>query len=218
MNNKKTFQVVTQSSALLDGFIFCIFLFGITLLATELFAYWNAHNPHLVVQFKFYYILLFLIVKGSPLLCFYSDFARGEKCYMLCASLLQFMLMTSCCFVLEWAIISSFATILLSLAYPLHVTTLVVLHFTFVFALSVTFGVFVLNSKDTQNFFYKYFTSCFFTLVIAIPLYITLIVGYAFTIVQHIVPADGLIKGLLFLPSVILFLIGWLLNKRFFGM
>ena len=55
-------------------------------------------------------------------------------------------------------------------------------------------------------------------LVIAIELYITIIRGYAFTIVQRIVPADGVIQTLFFLPSVILFMIGWLLKKRFFGM
>ena len=222
----KIHQAVTQSSALFGGFILCIFVFGVVILPTELFACWNTHIPNFAVflKFKCYYILtvlfvtvLFLTLYGVYCSCIGP--ARGHK-FMLCKIMLLMLIVIICCFAVHWAIISSFATLLLSFAYPVHVTTLVVLHFTLVFAISITFGVFV--SEYTTNWKLctcKCTCACIlFTLVIAIPLYIAFIGGYAFTIVQRIVPAGGVIQGLLLLPSVILFLISWLLKKRFFGM
>ena len=219
---EKIYQEFIQSSALFDGFILCIFIFGLAILATELFAYWITHNPLFGFLLKFYYILSLLFVTGLPftvlltcLVCCGGDQVRGQKC-MLCAVML---LMFICCFAVQWTIISSFATLLLSLAYPLHVTTLAVLHFAFVFALSVTLGVFVSETTSNQkDCTFNCTCACIGALVIAILLYITIILGYASTIVQRIVPADGGIHSLLFLPSVILLLIGWLLKKRYFGM
>ena len=228
---KKIYQAVIQSYALFVGFVLCIFLFGMAILVAE-FACWNTHKLFFIVYFKFTIILNFLCWTAIPLcgICCYSSctqHSRGLK-FMLCTILPVLLI---CCFVVQWAIMSSFATFLLSLAYPLHVTTLVVLNFAFMFALSVTFGVFVSETTSINFKFKKICTynctcagiCCIFYIIvilaIAIPLYITIICGYAFTIVQRIVPADGLIhQGLLFLPSLILFLIGWLLKKNYFGM
>ena len=229
---KKISQVVIQSYPLFIGFFFCIFLFALAILVAE-FASWNTNNPFFVISLKYIIIFGILLMTGLPVIlisvsqvcCSDHDVGSGQcrhqsRICVLCAII---VILIICCFAAQWAIMSSLATFLLSLAYPLHVTTLVVLHFAFVFALSVTIGVFV--SETTLN--HKLIINCTCTctwlailviLVIPISLYITIICGYAFTIVQRIVPADGVIKGLLFLPSVILFLIGWLLKKRFFGM
>ena len=242
---EKISEVVIQSSALLDGFILCIFLFGLAILASELFACWNTDNPlfRYIVIFKFVFILISLIATGlrftnrlhiccSEVCCSSSgQNGRGQKCVMF-AFVLLMMFIFICSFAVLWAIISSFAALLLSLAYPLYVTTLFVLHFTFIFALSVTIGLFV--SETISNWKLNEITKqsnliccilgtqvgirLLFILAIGIALYVAIICGYAFTIVQRIVPADGLIHGLLFLPSVIIVLIGWLFRKRFFGM
>ena len=157
----------------------------------------------------------------------------GQKC-ILCAVL---PILFICCLAVQWVFVSSFATFLLSLAYPLHVTTLVVLHLAFMFVLSVTLGVFISEIIPTiKNFEFEFkkidikkICTCnrernsliffvIFILATAILLYVLIIFVYAFTVVQRIVPADGVIRGLLFLPSVILFLIGWQLKKRYFSM
>ena len=244
---EKINQEVTQSSALFDGFILCIFVFGLAILVTELVASWNTNNAYSVVFLKFLIILIGLLVTGlrpqitvlfiHGVCCSDSGHDGGGLKCVLCALTIVIILVI-CYFAVQWVIMSSFATLLLSLAYPLHVTTLVVFHFTFVIALSVIFGVFVSeiisNWKLTDNGTtkdFKFTNICFkvtcagilllssvMLLAIAIVLYIALIRGYAFIVVQRIVPADGVIHSLLFLPSVFLILIGWLLKKKYFGM
>ena len=228
-----------QSYALFIGFLLCICLFGGAILLAEIASLMMSSNKFFFAfLFKLTNILsIFCCTAGLPLIVVvsrdsFSEFELhflGKKCKknIMCAILLTVLFIS--CLTVQWAFVSSFATFLLSLAYPLHVTTLVMLHLAFMFVLSVTFGVLVSEITSTKNFKSEKICTrnceriCFIIfgliiLAVAILLYISIIFGYAFTVVQRIVPADGVIRGLLFLPSVILFLIGWALKKRYFGM
>ena len=225
----KISREVIQSYPFFVGFFFCMFYFGLAILVTE-FTSWSMNaNNSFVVRFKYINILLVLVVTGLQTtnllrkIChsLIREYGHGQICIFCAIMLLISIMFIICCFAVQWAIISLFPTLLLSLAYPLHVTTLFVLHFVFVFALSITIGVFVSEIMSRSN---QKCCTCNCTIAgmiilgLAIALYITIICGYVFTIVQRIVPADGVIHGLLFLPSVILILIGWLLKERYFGM
>lgn len=157
-------------------------------------------------------------------------FVKGNSYVNYALPCLTWFVYLCCFFALEWAIMSSFAALLLTLAYPLHVTSLVMLHVSIVFVFTITFAIFVLDVvliwKDRKKKKFcktvvESLVTLFFmmgTCVFAFFSYRTIIWGYASTVVQHIVPAEGAVQGLYFLPSLILFVIGWMLKKNFFGM
>ena len=68
---------------------------------------------------------------------------------------------------------------------------------------------------DCKN---RFFILCFIILILFHCLvYVGIIFGYVFTIVQGFVDADGPHAVVLLLPSLATFFIGWLIKKKFFG-
>ena len=131
-------------------------------------------------------------------------------------------------FALLWIIASSFDTLLFAVAYPVYVITLVVLHIAFVLVESIFFAFIV---SEVIRVYLKRVTAsvtsfecckiCLFLSLLYLSqffafLYLVVVYGYSSTIVQRVVPA-GVVQGLLFVPSLILFAVGWLLKRRLFA-
>ena len=234
------FQKPSQSSILLYSFLLCMCLLGLAMLGTEFFSWINSGADILLIHFKVYgdnIILGGFLVGANFFLLFCAVpfwtpciFVKGNDCVGFTIICLTWFIYLCCCFTLEWVIMSSFATLLLTLAYPLHFTSLVMLHVSFVFVIPITFAIFVLDviliwrdrnkislcEKVSGSLAIIFFILNTFTL--AVFLYQIIIRGYASTVVQRIVPAEGAVQGLYFLPSLILFVVGWMLKRNFFGM
>lgn len=237
MEQKNIFQKPSQSSILFYSFLLCMCLVGLAMLGTEIF-FWVNHDAFLF-HLKVYgnivglgitlaavNIHLFVcVLVWTPCII-----VKDNDCVSFALQCLTWFIFLCCCFALEWATMSSFAVLLLTLAYPLHVTSLVMLHISFLFVFSITFAIFVLDVlliwKDRKkNSLCKTagrsITTIFFilnTLVFVTFSYRTIIWGYASTVVQRLVPAERAVQGLYLLPSLILFVVGWMLKRNFFGM
>ena len=158
LRETKHIRAESQSFALSSGLLICLVLFGCGFLVTEILSY-NDHNLFIVnvkhmtinviaVCSAIFPILMILIsdyqdkkgLKRSKIIS--ADWSSSIKFHLqLYAKICLFLLASF--FLFQWVVICSFATILLSLAYPLHVLALIVLHIAFVFLVSITFAVFV---------------------------------------------------------------------------
>ena len=226
----------SQPFVLFIGFLLCTFTLGIWLIVAELLS-WNMHsrptdlNNHLKIILPLIVIfvmidLFILIVVDNKI----NPFKHTEM-KLLYTFLLTIIVFSVPIFLfyfeLLWIIASSFDTLLFALAYPVYFITLGVLHIAFVFVEFIFFSFIVSEvlwlTKKFKNIIC--FRISFFCLMLIYYLYlnlflgclyITIIWGYAYTIVQRIVPTEGVAQGLLFVPSLILFAVGWLLKQRFF--
>ena len=73
----------------------------------------------------------------------------------------------------------------------------------------------VQNSGAKCNGKICYLISCFIILILfACLVYVGIIFGYVFTVVQGFVDADGPHAVVLLLPSLATFFIGWLIKKK----
>ena len=131
-------------------------------------------------------------------------------------------------FALTWILISLYATLLYSLAYPIYVIILVTLHVTIFIVTIIIFAVFVPNviscwNKCTDMKILRYIFICctsigFVVLVVGVcAIYVAVIYAYGSTIVEQIFPQDGLVQALLLLPSLFVFVGAWLLQRNVFG-
>ena len=141
--------------------------------------------------------------------------------------LISCLLCITCISLSLWIITSLVAILLLSLAYPLHVVILVVLHITFVLIVSINKATILHLFSPINTELHKGNTKRSLKLIlivcgIFVPLFFTclyaaIIFLYTCTIVQNIVPNDILIQGLILLPSLVLIQVSWMIKRRFFG-
>ena len=231
----------SQSFALLIGFLLSTITLGFVLIVAELLSWENRPTDLDIINIKhstiFAFTALFVVCELIFVIVFderINPFKHTEMklLYTILIYIIYFLiaifLFYFFYFALLWIIASSFATLLFSLAYPVYVITLVVLHIAFVFVVSIFFAVIVsevilwftfLKKRTSIKYFLDYGIIIFCCLISYLffgCLYLGIIWGYASTIVQRIVPAEGVVQGLLFLPSLILFAVGWLLKRKFF--
>ena len=132
-------------------------------------------------------------------------------------------------FTITWILVSLYATLLNSLAYPIYVIILFTLHVTIVIVTIIIFAVFVPRviswwNKCTNAFLRSVFikfcciTIGFVVLTVGISaIYLAVISAYGSTIVERIFPQDGLVQALLLLPSLFVLLGAWLFQRKFLG-
>ena len=142
-------------------------------------------------------------------------------------------------FLFIWLLICLFPALLYGFAYPLNTLLLVVVHVAFVFAVTVAFAavlsdvIFWINSRGSrheifQNRIYlcvmiKDLLRVFILrmpvifIVVGCLAYGGFIVGSGLTVVQGFVTSDGAISIVPLIPSLGLFLIGWLIKRRYFA-
>ena len=202
----------STSFALFFGFLLCTITLGFVLIVAELLS-WNSRPTNLdIINIKHSSIFVTVAVFALIELVFvFSDTIKHTERKLL-YTILSIPLIYLFYFALLWIIASLFATLLFALAYPVYVITLIVLHIAYVFVVSIFFAVIAL--EGTSSIIIILF--CILSYLSFGLFYVAIIWGYASTIVQRIVPAEGVVQGLLFLPSLILFIAGWLLKRRFF--
>lgn len=223
--------------ALYLGSTFCICSIGLLMLIAEVIT-WNMRPTFLdVLIIKHSIIYLITVVPFVCLEVCYFVFIRSNREFFFKTTwkkmllLVVIFLSSLFYFAILWLIASFLDTLILVIAYPLHAITLIVLHFAFVFVQSIIFAVIVsefnrvISRRERRKSlfipkviidFCIIFSSCIVCCIFCGCVYFAIIIGYASTIVQRIVPGDGLVQVLFFLPSLILFVFGWLLKRRFF--
>ena len=140
-------------------------------------------------------------------------------------------------FLFVWLLICLFPTLLYGFAYPLNTLLLVVVHVAFVFAVTVAFAavlsdvIFWINSYGSrheiiQNRIYLcvMIKDLLLVLFLMMPVFFIVFGCLAYggfiiglTVVQGFVTSDGANAFLPLIPSLGLFLIGWLIKRRFFA-
>ena len=212
------------------GFMICIALFGFAMLGAEL--------SLLVPRITFYVfvkqgLIYLLLVSLSVALLFelfcviYLCATQGSRedfwiiflYYVFCNIILLDI------FTITWVVSSTYSSILLAFAYPLHMIVLLAMNVGFVSVTSVICAAFVSqfhkymmqNSERSIYTWISFVLISLFILVIALVVYYLTILGYTTTIVHHVVLTDHPLKVLLVVPSVLLFFGGWLIRRKFFG-
>lgn len=215
-----------QGFVLLGGFLICMDFFGVAMIIAEFSTIANLTRLGFVWKQLFLYAILIVVLFISifSLVCLCTNKIMADKKSKLFMSTIIVILIVFDVFVILWIVASLYATVLLTLAYPLHVITIALFHVTFVFAMTVVFAVilskaisykFHKNSKLTRLILLIF---GFIVIVIfASAVYYVVVLGITLTVVQRLVPEGGVVQVLLLLPSVLLFLGGWLIKRRFFG-
>lgn len=114
--------------------------------------------------------------------------------------------------------------VLLGFAYPLYTFSLVVLHVAFVFVVTVSYAVLIsqiISVWDRNGGCKRYWIlltiSGFSLLLFFCVMYIGIMFVYGLTFMQGFLTTDGAHAVVFFLPSLALYLIGRLIQKRFFS-
>ena len=207
-------------------------LLGIAMFATELSYINNFSSDHYLIKGK-----LILIIFSLGIYTFIMVIISCYICINLRSKQQNIILFTLECvdflsaFIISWILISSYATLLYSLAYPIYVIILVTLHVTIFIVTIIIFGVFVPNvisyvisywKKCTHVLLRSVLICCttigFVVLVVGVcAIYVTVICVYGSTIVERIFPQDGLVQALLLFPSLSVFVGAWLLQRKVFS-
>ena len=144
-------------------------------------------------------------------------------------------------FMFVWLIICLFPTLLLGFAYPLKVLSLVVLHVAFVFVFTVALAVGLTDLIFWWNAYYVNRATfyqkkgkceqiaCAFVcvlwnrihnvfvllcvVVVGCLAYVGFMIGYGVTVVQGFVTSDGASAVVSLFPSLVMFIIGWLVKR-----
>lgn len=217
------------------GFVMSTGILGLFIVSSELhsLATWGDQCSlefHVAFKLIFLALSVFLLISLPPIVIILSHICKNgtKTCNQLFLNYgIIYLMFCFPIFPFFWVFSCSFALLLLGFAYPLNTLALVVVHLAFVFAFTVAFAVIVAEviselekrkrRKFDVGFFLFLITLCAALIIVAILLYIGIIVGYLFTIVQGFVTTDGAQAVVSFLPSLALFLIGWLIKKNFFG-
>ena len=219
-----------QSFPLVISLFAFLSFFGVVTVLSELGS-WNNLNPdHIKAKYAFVFffvviaILEFIFIVTGVIVYVATGETDGwssKQQLNLFLSAVVLLLIPPGLFAILWFIICSFATLLFGLAYPLHTFSLVVLHMAFVYIIIVVYAIVIAGvwkkTKSTLNI------ACIIALCVFLVVYICLgyagiIIAYFLTVVRGYIRTDGAPSPgfVLILPSLALFLIGWLL-RRFFN-
>ena len=208
----------------------CLSLFGVVTILSELLSWDSLNPPHSKAKYYFVFffitvaILIFLTIVTAIICIIAAGKTTGwtlAKQHNFLFATVVLLLIPPGLFAILWFIICSYSTLLFGLAYPLHTFALVVLHMAFVYVIIVAYAIVIADVWKKGKNIYISITLCvvcvFLVLYICL-VYAGIIVAFFLTVVRGYIRTDGAPSPgfVLFLPSVALFLIGWLL-KRFFN-
>ena len=233
----------TQKPPFIIGFILCFAFFEFAIIVAELWSM-NLLNPdHVIVKHIILVIIcgvLFLPCLGClpclgylPFACCQSEYKFIKSFFFIYVVLFYPMFAFNLLFCV-WLIINLLATILLGIAYPLYTLSLFMIHVAFMYVGIVSLAVGIAsesissvqkesdevqkNSGGKCNCKICFCISCLIVLILFHCLvYVAIIFGYVFTVVQGFVDTDAPHAVVLLLPSMVTFFIGWLIKKNFFG-
>ena len=216
-----------QSFPLVISLFAFLSFFGVVTVLSELGS-WNNLNPdHIKAKYAFVFffvviaILEFIFIVTGVIVYVATGETDGwssKQQLNLFLSAVVLLLIPPGLFAILWFIICSFATLLFRLAYPLHTFSLVVLHMAFVYIIIVVYAIVIAGvwkkTKSTLNIV-CIIALCVFLVVYICLCYAGIIIAYFLTVVRGYIRTDSAPSPgfVLFLPSLALFLIGWLLRR-----
>ena len=227
---ENSYKIEIQSLPLIISLFVFLSFFGVVTVLSELGS-WNNLNPgHIKAKYAFVFffvviaILEFIVVVSSIVFFVATGGTKGLSVIErlnLFLNVVVLLLIPPGLFAILWFIICSFATLLFGLAYPLHTFSLVVLHMGFVYIIIVVYAIVIASVwKKTKS---AVTIACIIALCAFLVVYICIgyagiIITYFLTVIQGYIRTDGAPNPgfVLILPSLALFLIGWLL-RRFFN-
>ena len=223
-------RLENQSLPLLISLFMCLSFFGVVTILSELSSWDSLNPPHSKAKYSFVFffitaaILIFLAIVAAVIYIVAAGKTTGwarAKQYNFLLAAVVLLLIPPGLFAILWFIICSYSTLLFGLAYPLHTFSLVVLHMAFVYVIIVAYtiviaGVWKKTKKQKTLIFF--ISLCVFLVLYICLVYAGIIVAFFLTVVRGYIRTDGAPSPgfVLILPSIALFLIGWLL-KRFFN-
>ena len=233
-----------QSLPFLMGFLICTSMFGVAVTMTEMILFpWHCLLSVYVIPGIVCLLVIFTTPPSVLILAFiFIKCCRSGNCnfgdcfkIFVCAFLSTFLFV--------WLLICAFPTLLLGFGYPLETLSLVVLHLAFVFAVTVALAVGLSDIIFWWNCYYTKTSKsdhkkctrqilatidvmrhrthvCIILIVVlfvACFAYVVILFGYEFTVVQGYVTSDEASAVVSLFPSLVLFLIGWLIKRRCFA-
>ena len=222
-------RLESQSFPLLISLFMCLSFFGVVTILSELSSWDSLNPPHIKAKYSFVFffitvaILIFLTVVISVIYFIAAGKTTGwtlEKQYNFIYAAVILLLIPPGLFAILWFIICSYSTLLFGLAYPLHTFSLVVLHMAFVYVIIVAYAIVIggVWKKTKKRRVLLFIVSlCVFLVLYICLVYACIIIAFFLTVVRGYVRTDGAPSPgfVLILPSIALFLIGWLLRKFF---
>ena len=219
----------SQSYPLLISLFVCLSFFGLVTILSELSSWDNSNPPHIRAKYVFVfffvviYILVFLIVATTVIYVIAAGKTTGwtlAKQYNFLYAAVMLLLLPPGLFAILWFIICSYSTLLFSLAYPLHTFSLAVLHMAFIYVIIVAYAIAiggVWKSTKKRTTIISFISICILFVVYICLIYVGIIIAFFLIFVRGYVRTDGAPSPdfILILPSIALFLIGWLLKKFF---
>ena len=219
-------RLESQSFPLLISLFMCLSFFGVVTILSELSSWDSLNPPHIKAKYSFVFffitvaILIFLTVVISVIYFIAAGKTTGwtlEKQYNFIYAAVILLLIPPGLFAILWFIICSYSTLLFGLAYPLHTFSLVVLHMAFVYVIIVAYAIVIggVWKKTKKRRVLLFIVSlCVFLVLYICLVYACIIIAFFLTVVRGYVRTDGAPSPgfVLILPSIALFLIGWLLN------
>ena len=220
-----------QSLPLLIGFLSCMLLFTIGTISTEILAYmsWTCNLFNLVkVKFDIFILLIFvsLLFPLFPLafILFRCNWNAWTICQYLKFTLKMYAVLWLGTFVFLWLIVCSTATLLLVVAYPLHTITLMFIHVTFVFVVTIMYGIAISQAVSVMDrgSGHKRYILLIIVLngsigLLTCAMYVGILFWYDLMILQGLSAVEGASAVMVLLPSLVLAILGHLLQKRFFA-
>ena len=231
-----------QSVPFFIGFLISTSTFGLAIFLAEMvsFPWYCVISVHAIPGIA----CLLLVVVSLPVIHLLV-FVKMRCCgpYTCSTSLKLLLSAFISTFVFIWLFICAFPTLLLGFSYPLKTLSLFVLHVAFVFAVTIAFAVGLRDITFWSNLYWtnrkileknKIKEFCFvvnnvlmsrkWSVLIIILVWIGgllvyggIMIGYAVTVAQGFVTADGASAVVYLVPSFVLFLMGWLIKRRFFS-
>ena len=219
----------SQSYPLFISLFVCLSFFGLVTIISELSTWDNTNPPHINAKYVFVFffvvidITVFLIVAIAVIYVIATGKTTGwtlAKQYNFLYAAVMLLLLPPGLFAILWFIICSYSTLLFSLAYPLHTFSLAVLHMAFVYVIIVVYAIVIAGvwkSTKKRTTILSFLLLCILMVVYICLIYVGIIIAFFLMFVRGYIRTDGAPSPdfILILPSIALFLVGWLLNKFF---
>ena len=224
-----------QSLPLLIGFLSCMFLFSIGIITAEIWSYvtWEQYcNSKLIPEVKVKFYVLFSFIGVSLLfplfpiafILIWCNWNKHTINHYMKFTLTMYLIVWLCTFVFLWVIVCLTAMLLMTLAYPLYMFTLIFIHVAFVFLVTVTFGVAISQIVSVMDRRPGYKRYIFLVIVLGVTiailscaLYFGVLFWYKLTIVQGLSNVERASAIVVLVPSLVLALFGRLVQRRFFA-
>ena len=232
-----------QSLPFVIGFVVSISVFGVAVMMTEMIYFpWRCFLSFHVIPGI---VVLLAIFATPPLvlllaMAFIKNCRSGNcnfgDCFRIfaCAFLFAFLFL--------WLLICAFPTLLLGFGYPLETLSLFLIHVAFVFTVTVALAVGLSDIIFWWNCYYikmsrlhqdkckkqifaignviRYRIHVCLMIIVVLSVgclaYVVIMFGYELTVVQGFVTSGGPSAVVSLFPPLVLFLIGWLIKRRFF--